>query len=105
MIWFAEAYTNDADERNNPLVSPLLHNDLRGLPPAYLITCGYDPLRDEGQEYAKRLREAEVRVTEMCYGDQIHGFVGFGGVIPSARGAIEAAGAQLREAFQVDDRS
>jgi acetyl esterase len=97
MIWFAEAYTHDPEERKNPLVSPLLQDDLHGLPPAHVVTCGYDPLRDEGQEYAKRLRQAGVPVTEVCYEDQIHGFIALGGVIPAASGAIEAAAAQLRD--------
>lgn len=99
MIWFAEAYTHGADERRNPLVSPLLQHDLHGLPPAYVVTCGYDPLRDEGQEYAKRLRQAGVGVTEVCYDDQIHGFIAFGGVIPAAPAAIAAAATAVRDAL------
>ena len=100
MIWFADAYTRSEGERSNPLVSPLLAADLQGLPPAHVVTVGYDPLRDEGQAYARRLREAGVPVTEVFYQDQIHGLFTLGGVIGRARPAIEEVSARLAEALR-----
>ena len=101
MIWFAEQYTSSEAERNNPLVSPLLADNLEGLPPAHVVTAGFDPLRDEGQEYTLRLKQAGVPVTEICYRDQIHGLFCLDGVIDQARAAIEEISVRLREALRI----
>ncbi len=58
-----------------PRLSPLLAEDLSGLPPAYIATAGFDPLRDEGEAYAKRLREAGVTTALSRQPDLIHGYV------------------------------
>ncbi len=101
MIWFAEQYTHSEAERGNPLVSPLRADDLQDLPPAHVVTTGFDPLRDEGQEYALRLKQAGVPVTEICYQDQIHGLFCLDGVVDKGRAAIEEISVRLRDAFLV----
>ena len=74
MLWFNKAYMPaDADTRDLRL-SPLLAPDFKGLPPAFVLTAGYDPLRDEGRAYADRLIDAGVKTTYVNYPGTIHGF-------------------------------
>jgi acetyl esterase len=68
--------------------SPLRAADLSGLPPAYVITAGFDPLLDEGEAYAGRLRAAGVDVTYECFEGMVHGFVVMGGVLAASHHAI-----------------
>lgn len=79
--WVIGEYLASDAERTNPLVSPLLEPDLSGLPPALIITAGYDTLRDEAREYAYRLKGAGVPVVYKCYDNTIHGFWCFAGVL------------------------
>ena len=74
---------------------------MEGLPPAHVVTVGFDPLRDEGQEYPLRLKHAGVPVTEICYWDQIHGLFCLDGVIDQARTAIEEISVRLSEALRI----
>jgi acetyl esterase len=80
--------------------SPLLAKSHAGLPPALVITAGYDPLRDEGAAYADKLRAAGVKVAYREYADMVHGFVLFGGVLESANAAVADCAAALRAAFE-----
>jgi acetyl esterase len=92
--WFDGHYCPDRARRTDPLASPLLAEDLGGMPPTYLATAGFDPLRDEGEAYGQRLREAGVPVALHCHTDLIHGYVNFIGVGRRFREAVaEAAGA------------
>lgn len=70
-------YLDSDIEGANPYASPLQARDLSGLPPASVVTCGFDPLRDEGLAYAERLDEAGVDVTVRNYSDSIHAFISF----------------------------
>ncbi|OLF15901.1 alpha/beta hydrolase [Actinophytocola xanthii] len=94
MTWFIDHYCPDVESRRDPRVAVLLAEDLRGLPPAYVATAGFDPLRDEGNAFADRLREAGVPVVKHQHDDLIHGFVNFIGLGTRFREAVaEAAGA------------
>lgn len=69
----------------DPRTSPLLARRLDGLCPALVVTCGFDPLRDEGDAYARAMSSAGVDVTHRCYETMIHGVVSMAGCIPTAR--------------------
>jgi acetyl esterase len=74
MAWYWDQYVPDASDRTHPHASPL-HADLSGLPPAVVLTAGFDPLRSEGDRYAEALAAEGVRVTHRCYAGAIHGFM------------------------------
>jgi acetyl esterase len=98
MSWFMDAYTT-LEQRADPMASPLLADDLAGLAPATVVTAQYDPLRDEGDEYAERLTAAGVPVDHAQYGDMIHGFLGMTSLTQSARDARDRIAANLRAAL------
>jgi acetyl esterase len=102
MAWFTRCYAPDLKDRGDPRLSPLLCKDLAGLPPAYVVTAGHDPLHDEGRDYATALNEAGVPVTYVDYPGMIHGFFNFRDYIPKAKEAVVAAGAALRVALAAD---
>jgi acetyl esterase len=78
MDFFEANYLSGASvDRTDPLVAPLLANDLSGLPPALLVTGGFDPLRDEGDQYAEALAAARVCVDHRQFGSMVHGFANF----------------------------
>jgi acetyl esterase len=81
-------------------VSPLLAKSLDGVPPALLLTAGFDPLVDEGRAYAERLRGEGVQVEYRDYPDMIHGFIVMGGVLDTANEAVADCCAALRRAFE-----
>jgi acetyl esterase len=86
---------HDLDWRASPLLAP----DLSRLPPALVLVAGYDPLRDEGVQYAQRLSEAGVDATLISFERQIHGFVPMGRVLDEARDAVALCAAALRRAL------
>ncbi len=92
MRWYWNHYLPDAAQRRHPDASPLLAQDLRGLPPTLLITAEYDPLRDEGEAYAARLVAAGVPTEFERYAGQFHGFVSFVNMLPGSAAAIEHIG-------------
>ena len=83
-----------------PGASPLDIPDLRGVAPAVVVTAGFDPLRDEGLAYVRRLRDAGVPVELRHYPGQIHGFMSFDCVLLGARDALDRVGSLLAEAFR-----
>lgn len=80
--------------------SPLLAKDLARLPPALVVTAGFDPLRDEGRQYADALSAAGNRVQYICFERQVHGFITMGRVIDEATSAVELSGAVLRRRWR-----
>ena len=100
ITYFHDHYIDDAKHDLDWRVSPLLHPDLSRLPPAFVLTAGYDPLRDEGLQYAQALTEAGNRAALVCFERQIHGFITMGKVIDEANTAVALCAAQLRQALQ-----
>jgi len=92
---YAEYLPENAD-LEDPRISPLRAADLTGLPPACILTAEYDSLRDEGERYAERLREAGVPVTLTRLDGVIHGVFTMGGELAAGRAATERAGQWLR---------
>ena len=80
--------------------SPLLAQTLAGLPPAFVLTAGYDPLVDEGKAFAERLAREGAPVSHREYSDMVHGFILMGGALERANAAVEDCCAALRDAFR-----
>lgn len=94
MEFYERTYLRSEDDRIDPRASPLLADDLSGLPPAHVATAGFDPLRDEGEAYAQRMADAGVRVSMRRHSTMVHPFVNAVGATPLARAALsEAVGA------------
>jgi acetyl esterase len=94
MDWFEDRYLPPGTDRSDPRVALLEASDFANLPPAYIATAGFDPLRDEGEAFAERLREAGVPVALRRHPGLVHSYANLTTVCPSARAAmLEAAGA------------
>lgn len=99
MEWFYGHYLGDDALRHDWRASPLLAEDLSGLPQALVLTAGFDPLRDEGRAYADALSAAGTAAQYVCFARQIHGFVSMTRITPEAETAIDLSGSFLRRAF------
>jgi acetyl esterase len=99
MAWYWDHYTKTSDDRRHPYASPCQSDDLRGLPPALVITAEFDVLRDEGEDYARRLQAASVPVKLHRYDGMIHGFVRRFPFFDQGKAAIEEIGRELRAAM------
>jgi len=95
MEWYWRHYLSDDASRDNPYASPLRAEDHSNLPPALIVTCEYDPLRDEGEAYGEKLREAGVSVKVSRYEGMIHGILWMGGMIDRTEDLIEEMGREL----------
>lgn len=99
MQWFWRQYLQRPEQSDDALASPLLAEDLAGLPSTTLLSAEYDPLRDEGEAFARRLEQAGVQTRlERCEG-MIHGFVSMSAFVSRAQAALESAAADLRHAL------
>jgi acetyl esterase len=101
MDYFCGHYLADPAHYNDWRASPLLCEDLGRLPPALVLTAGYDPLRDEGKAYAERLTAAGNRASHVCFDRQIHGFIPMGKLLDEANTAVALCAAELRRWLRV----
>jgi acetyl esterase len=99
IAWYRGNYIADAAQWTDWRASPLLAASHAGLPPALVLTAGFDPLRDEGLQYANALSAAGVPTQYVCFERQIHGFITMGRVIEEAHTAVALCGAALRRAW------
>ena len=99
MRWFWENYVPEGIDTHSPELSPILAEDLSGLPTAWVITAECDPLRDEGEAYAKRLSEAGVSVEYRLIDTMPHAFLQMCGALPAARAALTEAAEGLGKAL------
>lgn len=100
MRWFFRQYLTDAADGDDWRVSPLRAADLAGVAPALVVTAEYDPLRDQGNAYSARLRDAGVAVEHTEYPGVFHGFFGLQQILEPAEQLFEQVVAALRRAFQ-----
>jgi acetyl esterase len=98
MAWFADHYLPPPIDRRQPWVSPM-HAKLEGLPPAFVLTAECDPLRDQGEAFARRLQAAGVQTTVKRYEGMFHPFFSLAGIIDGAKTAMADASAALKTAL------
>jgi acetyl esterase len=99
MYWFWQQYLQDTGQGDDPLASPLRADSMAGMPPTTLLTAEFDPLRDEGEAFARRLLEAGISVRlQRCEG-MTHGFISMAPFVERAALALADAAADLRRAF------
>ena len=96
MKWFEDHYIPEGIDGKDPRASMMRADDVSGLPPAYIATAGFDPLRDEAETYAERMREAGVPVVLQRHTGMIHGFANLTAICPSARTAMLGVAGALR---------
>lgn len=97
--WFYRYYLRTPADANNPYASPLKATNLKGLPSATVITAEFDPLRDEGEAYAQKLKEAGIAATLTRYTGVTHEFFSMAGIVDKAKQAVAEAAAGLKTAF------
>jgi acetyl esterase len=102
--WVKRSYLRDDHDAVDWRASPLRAGDFSRLPAAYIITAGFDPLRDEGRAYAERLAKAGTAVTHECFEGQVHGFLLMGADVAAAGHAIQRIGQMLRMHFGIAPR-
>jgi acetyl esterase len=100
MDWFIGHYLGPDADPSDLRLSPIGSKDLSGLAPAVIVTAGFDPLVDQGEAYAKRLRDAKTPVAYRCYDALAHAFVAFTGVVPGADVACREIAGLVREGYE-----
>lgn len=100
MDWFIGHYMGPGDDPADPRLSPIRQKDLAGLAPALVVTAGFDPLIDQGLEYARALKKAGVPVVYRCYDSLAHGFTAFAGAVPAADVACREVAGLVREGLE-----
>ena len=103
MKWFWNHFIEDENQANDPYVSPLRADNLSDLPPALIVTAEYDPLRDEGEAYGKKLQEAGANVTLSRYPGMIHAFIRMTALVDKANEALDEVAGKLREVLKISD--
>ena len=97
---WAAGFLGSQDDPGDPAISPLKARDLAGLAPAIVVTAGFDPLVDQGSQYAAKLKAAGIPIVHRCYDRLVHGFAAFTGVVPSADIACREIAGLVREGLQ-----
>jgi len=100
MLYFRSHYLPDPKDWLDWRASPLLAKSLAKLPPAFVLTAGFDPLVDEGKEYAERMRKEGVKVEYRNYPDMVHGFITMGRVLDTANAALADCATALKNAWR-----
>ena len=100
MRWFIAHYLAKPQDAEDWRASPIRAKSLAGVAPALVITAGYDPLRDEGDAYAQKLRAAGVNVDHVSYGGMVHGFIPMGKLIDTGNRAVTLIAGSLRHALK-----
>jgi len=99
MLWFAQQYLDGSEDPRDPRLAPLHHPDLSGLPPALIVTAGFDPLQDDGKAYADALEAAGVPVEHAHFDTMIHGFISMPGILEESRRGLDQCASALRGAL------
>ncbi|BCW87851.1 Carboxylesterase NlhH [Alphaproteobacteria bacterium SO-S41] len=99
MDWFCDQYLEPGADLDDPRLSPLAAKDVTGVAPAFVLTAGFDPLKDEGKQYAMKLKAAGVQVEFVEYDSMVHGFLAMGGLLPQAAQAAKEIGKALARAL------
>jgi acetyl esterase len=99
LISYFQKHYFDRDQSRDPRASPLLAEDVTGIPPTLILTAGFDPLRDEGEAYAKKLTASGARVEHVLYPSLTHGFFSMAGVVPAAKRSVEKCAAFLKTEY------
>jgi acetyl esterase len=97
--WYMNHYLPDPATYTDPRASPLLAHDLSGLPPALVMTAGFDPLRDEGRYYADKMKSAGVGVEYVCSEGSVHGFFNTSGLLRESQRMMALAAERLQSAL------
>lgn len=97
--WYLGHYVPDPGLHRDPMASPLYAPDVARVPPALVITAGFDPLRDEGRAYAEKMRDAGVRVEHVCFEGQMHGVLMLGAALRDGARMVDIAADRLRVAL------
>ena len=100
MEYFIGHYLRSPADAQLPGVSPIFAKDFSNLPPTLVLTCEFDPLRDEGEDYGKKLQAAGVPVTYRCYEQLSHSFTAMSGTVPAAKEALEQLAQETKQALQ-----
>lgn len=98
--YFRRQYIENSQQWPDWRASPLLHQNLGGLPPALILTAGYDPLRDEGRQYADALSAAASPAQYVCFERQVHGFITMGKVLDEANTAVTLCAQAVKRALR-----
>ena len=99
MHWFANHYVHEDTNRKDPLLSPFYSDNLNMMPPTIIVIAGFDPLRDEGLEYATKLKSKEVDVILQNHSDEFHGFYHMNDVLPGASLAVDKTCISIKKLF------
>ena len=100
MQWFINKYLNHSGEACHSSASPLISNNFSMIPKSYIITAGYDVLKDEANAYAEKLKAAGISVIQKCYEDMIHGFIVLDGISDRVKQIIKEMGDLIHVAFK-----